>query len=159
MLSGLIFCTPPPPPPGRWWGRRLVNLSHFFIFAARKRGFAGRRQGTGFTAPPPVRPSIRRSNMWTIKEEAGLMGRVISSSEETAQQTLLRELAMDSLFFFYHFYSLIFAFYYFFHEYQPHLYISTAAEGDATHTPLQLLPPAAPGYGRRTPNPSGPQEG
>lgn len=57
MLSGLIFSFSPL---GRWWGRRLVNLSYFFIFAARKRGFAGRRQGTGFTAPPP-RPSVRPS--------------------------------------------------------------------------------------------------
>lgn len=57
MLSGLIFSFSPL---GRLWGRRLVNLGYFFIFAARKRGFAGRRQGTGFTAPPP-RPSVRPS--------------------------------------------------------------------------------------------------
>lgn len=66
------------------------------------------------------------------------MGRVgvISSSEETLQQTLLRELVRDSLFFFF-FLSflplLIFALY-FLHEYHPRLCISTAAEGDATHS-------------------------
>lgn len=48
-------------PPSAAWGGGLVNLSYFFIFAACKRGFAGRRQGTGFTAPPPVRPSVRPS--------------------------------------------------------------------------------------------------
>lgn len=85
---------------------------------------------------------------------------VISSSEETAQQTLLREPVRDSHSFL-PFFLIMFTladsclFTYFFREYHSRLYISTAALGDATHTRASsshLQPPQVGGAaaGRRT---------